>query len=250
MAYPVAEGIPIFLSHDPRFASARRVSGAYDSLYCRHPHPWRREGRDYGFFGFFASLLARFPANRFLELGCGEGDLLAAVTAGDKYAVDLSRVALELTRTKTDAHLSVALAERLPFPGEYFDLVAGVGVMEHFLDVHEAMREIWRVLRPGGHYVALTHVTLTLGERLVGKLTEYVMPRPRPVTALRWLIGRWQGAARPELVEQPIQNRYTTRDGARYFRASGFRLLDVIHTRRYPGLPLSGPWVVIYIARK
>ena len=149
------------------------------------------------------------------------------------------------------ARFSVALGERLPFPDESFDLVVSLGVMEHFFDIGEALRETRRVLRPGGHCVVLTHVELTLWERLEDKISAYLFPELRLRALARWLQTRLIERPRPAvLVRQPIQNRYTTRAAKAMLEANGLEVIDVLHTRRRKGLPLAGPWVVIYIARK
>lgn len=251
--FPCLEGIPRLFPQDPRFEPATQIAGVYDSIYEHHPNAWENQGRTPEFIRYFTSLLAQFPSGRFLEIGCGEGFLLAALQNGQKYATDLSLKALRRAQSQAQAHLSLALAERLPFPSDYFDLIASVGVTEHFLDIPQALREIRRTLKSGGYYVALTHVDLTLGERLAAKVAEFGFPRPRPMEFLRWLGSRWvprNGKAGPKLVRQPIQNRYTTRGGQAWLEKSGFKVLDVIHTRKHPELPLVGPWVVIYVARR
>jgi SAM-dependent methyltransferase len=247
--YPRRDGIPILLSNHPRFRGAAQIATAYDSIYRRQPNVWAHEGRTPETIEYLAGLLRRFPHERFLEIGCGEGALLARLTTGQTSAIDLSTEALKRARTRSPARLSVALAERLPFPSNSFDLVFGIGVMEHFLDLDEATREVRRVLKPGGHYVALTHVTLTMADRLRRKIAEYVFPRPRPRQLLQWVRGRWQAGPRPDLVKQPIQNRYTIRGGRACLEANAFTVVEVIHTARRPEYRLD-PWAVLYIAKK
>ncbi len=245
--YAQQGGIPILLSNHPRFQSVFEISKSYDSIYREHPNAWETQGRTPAFIEYFSSLLRRFPCSRFLEIGCGEGFLLSALNHGKKFAIDLSTQAINAAQTRAQAQFSVALSERLPFPDGCFDLVASVGVMEHFLDIREATQEIKRVLSPGGHYVALTHVNLTLGEKLGQKIREYVFPVPRPVRFARWLRGRLRP---PEYPKQVIQNRYTMRSAESWLEENGLKVIDILHTRKYPGLPLIGPWVVIFIAQK
>jgi SAM-dependent methyltransferase len=245
--YPQRDGIPILLPRDPRFQSVREISKSYDSIYREHRNAWENQGRTPAFIAYFSSLLRRLPCRRYLEIGCGEGFLLSALDHGRKYAIDLSTQAINAARKRAQAQFSVALAERLPFPHGCFDLVASVGVMEHFLDIPEATQEIRRVLSPGGHYVALTHVNLTFAEKLGHKFSEYVFPVPRPVRFARWLKGR---LTQPEYPQQVIQNRFTIRSAGASLEENGLKVIDVLHTRKDAGLPLIGPWVVIYIAQK
>lgn len=244
--FPCVEGIPRLFSQDPKFARTAPIAAAYDAIYSSHTRVWENQGRTPEFIRYFSALLGRYRAGRVLEVGCGEGYLLASIGRGEKFAVDLSVEALRRARTRGGAHLSLALGERLPFPDGHFDLVTSVGVMEHFLDIGDALGEVRRILKPGGHYVTLTHVRLSLGERIGAKIGEYFFPRPRPLGFARWIAGKFG----PPLVRQPIQNRYSTEAVGEWLARAGFDVLDVLHRRKEDGLPLIGPYVVIYIARK
>lgn len=125
--------------------------------------------------------------------------------------------------------------------------------MEHFLDVNKALREIGRVLKRGGHYVDLVNVRLTFWERFAVRFSKLIVPSARPKRFARWLRAKLKFRNRQdpqESIKQPIQNKYTTRSGQACLERNGFRVIDVIHTRKYPGLPLKGPFVVIYIGQK
>lgn len=248
--YSEIDGIPILLSRDLRFQCARDVAGSYDAIYREHPNAWEREGRTAEFIAYFAALLSRFQGRRFLEIGCGEGRLLVDLAFGEKFAVELSAQAIRTARMRTEACFCVALAEWLPFPSDFFDVIASVGVMEHFLDIGAALRQIHRVLKPGGTSVVLTHVVLTVRERAAAKAAEHLFPRPRPVRLARWLMTRLRPAPKPDLILQPVQNRYTLNQVKSWVEQSGLKVREVITTRTRPGAPLMGPWVAIYIAQK
>jgi SAM-dependent methyltransferase len=251
--FPCVGGIPRLLSKDPRYVRTEAIAGTYDSIYAVQSKVWENQGRTPEFIRYFSSLLDQFPASRFLEIGCGEGFVLATRKDGERYAVDLSVEAICNARTRAKAHFSLALAERLPFPADHFDLVASVGVMEHFLDTGEALREIRRILKPGGRYVSLTHVQLTFRDRLARRFAEFFFPRPRPIRLARWLKNKLQqylSGKRLKYPEQPIQNRYTTQGAKDWLARSGFTVNRVLHTGKFPDLPLIGPYVVIYVAEK
>ena len=251
--FPRVAGIPRLLSRDPRFERADTIAEAYDRIYDAQSDVWQPQGRTPEFIRYFSSLLDRFPGSRYLEIGCGEGILLATRRNAQKFAVDLSAAAIGKASARADAHFSLALAERLPFPADYFDLVTSVGVMDHFLDIGQALREIRRILKPGGRYVSLTHVELTFGDRLARRFGEFLFPRPRPVRLARWLtksVGRRLARERPQFVRQPVQNLYTTREAGAWLARSGFAVTEVLHTGKDPDLPLIGPYVVIYVAHK
>lgn len=251
--FPVSEGVPRLLTRNPRFERGAAIAETYDSIYAVQSKVWENQGRTPQFIRFFCSLLERFPGGRSLEIGCGEGFLLAARKSGDKFAVDLSAQAIRKAKTRAQAQFSIALAERLPFPNGYFDLVSSVGVMEHFLDTGEALREIRRVLKPGGHYVSLVHVRLTVWERLGQLISDFIFPRPRPVRLARWAWQRVKNrlpGLRARHPLQPIQNQFTTASAKAWLTQCGFKVTEVMHTRRDPSLPLIGPYVVIYAAQK
>ena len=247
--FPSVDGVPCLLSKDPKFERTTAIAGTYDSIYTVQSNVWENQGRTPQFIRYFSSLLDQFPAARFLEIGCGEGFLLATRRNGERFAVDLSVEAIRKARTRAEAHFSLALAERLPFPAEHFDLVTSVGVMEHFLETEEALREIRRILKPGGRYVSLTHVELSLWDRLVRRFSEFLFPRPRPIRLARWLRGKLKGQ-RQKYPLQPIQHRYNTRGAKAWLSRCGFKVTSVLHTGKYPDLPLIGPYVVIYVAEK
>jgi SAM-dependent methyltransferase len=251
------DGFPVLFSRDPRFAPAAHIGSAYDGIYAAQTNVWGEQGRTPEFLDFFSGLVNRLSPQRFLEIGCGEGFLLARVSAAEKYAIDLSAKALGAARAKTPARLSLASAESLPLPSSHFDVVASVGVMEHFLDDRAVAREVSRVLKPGGHYIALVHVDLTSWDRLRFNLRRFVLPRPRPVELARRVVGKLRAklgrrSAREQrsLPKQPIQNRYSIASAKASIEGGGLTILDVLHTGRDPGLPLVGPYVVIYVARK
>lgn len=243
--YELSRGFPVLLSNDARFKSSRELVDTYDSIYAQHSNVWENQGRTPEFIRYFAGLLGRFPARRLLEVGCGEGVLLAAITAGEKHGTELSVQALEKTLEKTPAWLAIALGERLPFPDKHFDLITSVGVMEHFLDDHAASGEICRVLEDGGHYVVLIHEHLTAWQSLQQKISEYLYPHPHPIRLARWLIGKFH-----KPIRQPVQNKFTVAGAKACLERSGFAVMEVIHKKNTPNAPLIGPHVIIYVCRK
>jgi SAM-dependent methyltransferase len=247
--YARTDGFPVLFSREQRFATAARLGEAYDDIYTARSDVWAEQGRTPEFLDFFSGLANRLSPLRYLEIGCGEGFLLSVITAPEKCAIDLSARALGAARERTRAELCLALAERLPFPSGHFDVVASVGVMEHFLDDTAVAREVNRVLRPGGRYIALVHVHLTAWDRLL----RFLWPRPRPLALARSLIGKLAHRRKPtrrSLPKQPIQNRFTIASAKASIESGGLQVLEVLHTGRNPGLPLIGPYVVIYLAPK
>ncbi|MGH9161083.1 MAG: class I SAM-dependent methyltransferase [Vicinamibacteraceae bacterium] len=95
----------------------------------------------------------RLQDRRLLDVACGGAHF--AEFCRDRFrgvaACDLSRVALGEAKAREPwLRLCQANAELLPFADGAFDIVACLGSLEHMLDVRGALRELARVLRPGG----------------------------------------------------------------------------------------------------
>lgn len=236
---------PRLLPMNERYRSVKEIADVYDSIYSEHSDVWENQGRTRDFVQFFAGLLRQHSTGRLLEIGCGEGIVLAEATAAEKFGTDLSSLALEKAASRIEAELSVALAESLPFPDDYFDLVASVGVMEHFLDDREANREIYRVLKEEGHYIVLLHVHLTEWQSLQQKISQYIFPHPHPIALSKWLLGK---IIKP--IKQPVQNQYTIESARACLVEAGFEITEMIHKGNTPTAPLVGPHVILYICRK
>ena len=239
-----SNGFPVLLSNAPEFKSAQESSAAWDTIYTDHSNVWEDQGRASDFISYFTNLVAARSTGTLLEIGCGEGILLSALKAQHKVAIDISPLALKKTTQRVSADCAVAIAERLPFAAETFDVVVSVGVMEHFLNDGEATREIHRVLKRGGSYVALIHTQSTLGGRISQKIREYVFPRPRPVALLKWIAKK---ALKP--IHQPFK-QYSLESGRACMQDAGFEVHQTITYFDKPRAPLAGPHVVIYISRK
>ncbi|SES34396.1 class I SAM-dependent methyltransferase [Lentzea albida] len=102
------------------------------------------------------------PYEHALELGCGTGFFLLNLMQGGVIkkgsVTDLSPGMVEVALRNAE-HLGldvdgrVADAERIPYDDDTFDLVVGHAVLHHIPDVEAAMREVLRVLKPGGKFV-------------------------------------------------------------------------------------------------
>jgi SAM-dependent methyltransferase len=105
---------------------------------------------------FFAQGLARGKV--VLDLGCGEGygsNLLAEVSE-NVTGVDLSPEAIEHARTRYPrANLSFLVGDcrRTRLPEHQFDLVVSFEMIEHIAEHEELLREVQRLLKPGGVFL-------------------------------------------------------------------------------------------------
>ncbi len=100
------------------------------------------------------------PGLRLLDFGCGPGTitvgLAAAVQPGEVHGVDMEASQIEMARTAAAAggHDNVAFhvgnVYELPFEDNYFDVAHCHAVLMHVPDTQAALREVRRVLKPGG----------------------------------------------------------------------------------------------------
>ncbi len=97
---------------------------------------------------------------RLLDIGCGPGTItvgLAAIVApGEVTGMDLAESQIALARERAAEHklqntrFITGSVYEVPFPNETFDVVFCHTVFEHLKEPVPAMREIRRVLKPGG----------------------------------------------------------------------------------------------------
>ncbi len=139
----------MFTSIAPRYDLLNHVlSFNVDRLW------WRKTARS------FAMILTR-PQVRVLDLCCGTGDMTLALRreAGRHSAkilgADFSHAMLQRAREKgsaTSLRWVEADALCLPFPSARFDLVTSAFGFRNLADYDAGLREIMRVLRPGGEF--------------------------------------------------------------------------------------------------
>jgi len=125
---------------------------------------------------------------RILDAGCGTGGNLEILAKhGEAIGVDASPDALKFSSKRSVGPLLNGNIERLGFHAESFDLITALDVLEHVEDDRAAIRELYRITKPGGRLVmtvpayqflwsehdeALHHYRRYTRRQLRGKLTE------------------------------------------------------------------------------
>jgi demethylmenaquinone methyltransferase / 2-methoxy-6-polyprenyl-1,4-benzoquinol methylase len=139
-----------------------RIAGIYDRLNTVMTaglhHQWRRRASD---------LAALEPGDRALDVASGTGDLALELArrvapGGEVIGVDFAERMLELARAKAGelpVSFQVANALSMPFAdNEFAAATVGFGA-RNFADLERGLREMARVVRPGGRVVVLEITT-------------------------------------------------------------------------------------------
>jgi len=108
------------------------------------------------------------PPSRIVDVGCGTGRLLRAVSVRWPEArligIDpAEQMVSQAARLSPDATFARAPAEALPLPDESTDIVLSSISFHHWADQERGLQEIARVLRPGGLFCLADH-TFGLGK--------------------------------------------------------------------------------------
>ena len=159
-------------------------------------------GSDLGLLYAAASEIGRQPTgSRALDVPCGGGVALRGLRPGqgiDYVAADIAQVMLDRTmRSAADLGVDdqvtpkVADVGALPYDDGHFDLVVSFTGLHCFPDPHQAVREMTRVLRPGGVLTgsALLNDTGARFEplRRLGRRANLLGPSCTSAEALAWL---------------------------------------------------------------
>ena len=160
----------------PRGEKARRVHAVFASVAARYDlmndlmslgthRLWKR---------FAVGLVAPRPGHSVLDLAGGTGDVARLLAprvgaAGRVVIADINEAMLEQGRARlADAGIAgnvefvLADAQSLPFPDRSFDAVVIAFGLRNVTDKDAALREMYRVVRPGGRAVVLEFSKPTL----------------------------------------------------------------------------------------
>jgi SAM-dependent methyltransferase len=125
----------------------------YSIMYRVEETHWWFVGRRRIISSFVNQIVERLKTTRphILDVGCGTGANLELLSQfGEAEGVDVSSEALAFCRARGLQSVSEGEAEKLPYDNSSFDLVTGLDVVEHLDDDLAGLREMRRVLRPGG----------------------------------------------------------------------------------------------------
>ena len=135
---------------DPVVAEYARAAERYDEKWAFYVEATTRET---------LRRMPMTPTSRVLDVGCGTGELLRrlrakypdSALAGLDPVPEMLAVASDKLSGRED--LRVGYADSLPWPGASFDVVVSCNMFHYITYPLEALREMARVIRPGGALV-------------------------------------------------------------------------------------------------
>jgi 2-polyprenyl-3-methyl-5-hydroxy-6-metoxy-1,4-benzoquinol methylase len=107
--------------------------------------------------------------NRLLDVGFGAGTILdcAADLGWEAHGIEVSKPAIEKALLSNHQVFYGNLHEA-GYPTDHFDVVTSSEILEHLDSPKDELREIWRILRPGGLLWATTPSGRGISSRLLG----------------------------------------------------------------------------------
>ncbi|MGH7377486.1 MAG: methyltransferase domain-containing protein [Candidatus Methylomirabilales bacterium] len=153
--------------------------------YSRFPHL-----QDFDYFGHAAGdeaghqsyvevVRRQVPRGSWLDVGCGHGRLaaLAAAAGYEVFGVDPNPLAAEAARQRLGpGRVFEGTVEAAHLPADRFTVVSLVGTIEHLKRPLQTLREILRVLEPGGLILVQTPNLASLQYRRQGENWEQFTP--------------------------------------------------------------------------
>ena len=149
-----------------------------------------------------------------LEIGVGLGaDHQQFAEAGaNLYGIDLTERAVENTKKRLslfglNSHLTVGDAELLDFEDNSFDIIYSWGVIHHSPNTQQAIKEIFRVLKPGG----VANIMIYHKYSIVGYMLwiRYAFLGLKPFTSLNDIYSKY--------LESPGTKAYTVKEARKLF---------------------------------
>lgn len=172
------------------------------------------------------------PALRTLEIGAGRGGQIGFERVGEEnyYVVELRQEMADaiLERFPKVTTVVADAQEHLPFDDGFFDRILAVHVLEHLPNLPAALREVHRVLKPGGRFIVVIPCEGSLAYGLARRISSQRMFEKRYGQSYEWCI-------RSEHVNIPAE-----------IRAELSRLFDITNDAYFPlRVPLESVNLVI-----
>jgi ubiquinone/menaquinone biosynthesis C-methylase UbiE len=196
--------------------------------------------------------------SRLLDVGCGIGNFLVdaidAPSVARVFGLEVSIENARIAQSVTCGEVPIVLAptECLPFRDESFDGVVARGVLHHLSDPDTAIRELHRILKPGGRLVVLEgnpaswyrRAVLGLADvcRVPHEDTQYRHLNPREIAQFLGRFGRSRAL--------PVSGLFAPLAYAGLGGPRSWSLLDRVTRGLVRAWPSGFDWWLLWIADK
>jgi len=183
--------------------------------YFRQEHPYR----------IFEREVERYlrPGDALLDAGCGRtAPILVKYRSKARRLIGVDLV--DFAPSDSDIELLKTDIGQIPLASNTVDLVMSRSVMEHVADPAQAYAEVYRILKPGGHFIFLT-ANLWDYASLIAKL---VPNRFHPC-----IVARTEGRSEHDVFPVAYQTN-TRRAVKKWARHAGFEIVSFRYLGQYP----------------
>ncbi len=193
---------------------------AFMGIFSAKVYDWFMSGTEAACLSAWRAEVLAGATGSVLEIGAGTGANIPFYPAVDLHLLEPDAGMREQLLSRfPGANVVSGNGEMLPFEEASFDTVVSTLVLCSVADPLASLREIWRVLKPGGVFIFIEHVASHDQKRL------------------KWQ-RRWD----------PIWSRaaggcHTCRDTESSILASGFRIENITHESMRKALPIVRPTI-------
>lgn len=202
------------------------------------------------------SIISVEQGMRVLEVGAAQGRGLVELEdqGFEAYGVEPWKPARDVA-SQLAKHLDLSLdvrsgsAESIPFADAYFDIVIAMGVMEHVTDLDKSLKEINRVLKPGGVFWFNSASAMCPRQDEIRGFPFFGWYPDR----LKKVIMHWAKENRPHLVghtEMPAIHWWTNSVAERRLKKAGFERVWTRWELRQENEGSKGKQIVVEIVRR
>lgn len=186
---------------------------------AQHPTDWK----NWDLWDFMNTIVKEFPLNaRILDVGCASSPLL--LNLAEIGYTDLTGIDVHFPAGSTHPHDNIRYERgdltRTRFNYQSFNVVTSLSVLEHGIDFEDYLREMSRILKPGG-------LLLTSTDFWSSKIRTWTVPKsktfgapwniltPDDMTRLYFLASRW-GLYPTSRIDTEVQDKVVKWGGKEY----------------------------------
>ncbi len=213
----------------PEHERRRRLLAKVEQLLRRYYPPERDPYR------LFEQRVSRYlhPGATLLDAGCGRSaPVLNSLAPLVRRAIGVELVEFDQAPAHPNMELVQAGLDRIPLPDASVDVIMSRSVMEHVADPGGALREVARLLKPGGRYVFITP-----------NLWSY------PILIAKMVPNRFHAAivdfaeGRPAEDTFPTYHRINTPRAVRkWANQAGLEAVSIEYLEMFPAYLMFHPW--------